>query len=269
MGRALSRASLKLVTLNSWKCDGHYAQRVGLMAQGLIDLAPDVLVLQEAFVAEDGSADTAVRLATATGLRAVQTPARPKLRLLAGREVASFSGQALLTGWPVQQVHPVALPSSEADGGRMAQVVQLRLGAHAITVANVHLSHLRGRAGDDLRQRQLQAVLVYLKQTGAAALTLVAGDFNDPLDAPSLRGFSGSPWHLQDSFELAGQHRDPTCFDASGHGQMFDHVVVVPSLSLATVRVEAAATVLRVDRPDARGITPSDHSGLQVTFRLG
>ncbi|MBA4212609.1 MAG: hypothetical protein C0449_05935 [Polaromonas sp.] len=264
----MSSASFSLLTLNSWKCDGHYAQRMGLLAQGLIDLAPHVVALQEAFVAEDGSEDSAQQMAAATGLRAKQALARPKLRSLAGREVASFSGQAVLTGLPLERVVNVALPSSEADGGRLAQVVQLRVGVHAVTVANVHLSHLRGDAGDALRQRQLQALLEHLHQNRPASLTLVCGDFNDPLDALALRGFSSAPWHLQDSFERVGHDREPTCLDASGNGQVLDHVLVVPSLSRATVRVEAAATVLRFDRPDARGITPSDHSGLQVTFRL-
>lgn len=265
----MSSASFSLLTLNSWKCDGQYTQRMGLLARGVIDLAPDVVALQEAFVAEDGSADTAGRLAAATGLRAVQALSRPRLRSLLGREVASFSGQALLTGLPVKRVDNVVLPSSEADGGRMAQVVQLRVGAHPVTVANVHLSHVRGDAGDALRQRQLQALLERLNEVGPASLTLVCGDFNDPLDAPALRDFTGAPWHLQDCFELAGQSRDPTCLDASGNGHVLDHVLVVPSLSRATIHVEAAATVLRVDRPDARGITPSDHSGLQVIYRLG
>ncbi|WP_332742244.1 endonuclease/exonuclease/phosphatase family protein [Hydrogenophaga sp.] len=263
----MSSAGFSLLTLNSWKCDGHYAQRIGLLAQGVIDLAPDVVALQEAFVAEDGSADTAGRLAAATGLRAVQALARPKLRSFAGRQVPSFSGQAVLTRVTVLRVDNVVLPSSEADGGRMAQVVQLRVGAHPVTVANVHLSHLRGGVGDALRQRQLQAVLEHLNQIGPASLTLVCGDFNDPLEAPALRDFTGAPWHLQDSFELAGQVREPTCVDASGQGQVLDHVLVVPSLSRATVQM-TAATVLRVDRPDARGITPSDHSGLQITCRL-
>ncbi len=264
----MSSASFSLLTLNSWKCDGHYAQRMGLLAQGVIDLAPDVVALQEAFVAEDGSADTAEWLAAATGLRAVQALARPKPRSLAGREVPSFSGQAVLTRLKVQRVDSVVLPSSDADGGRMAQVVQLLVGAHPVTVANVHLSHVRGGVGDALRQRQLQAVLEHLDQIGPASLTLVCGDFNDPLEAPALREFAGAPWHLQDSFELARQVRDPTCFDGSGQGHVLDHVLVVPALSRATVQVEAAATVLRADRPDARGITPSDHSGLQVTWRL-
>ncbi|MES2842344.1 MAG: endonuclease/exonuclease/phosphatase family protein [Pseudomonadota bacterium] len=264
----MSGASFSLLTLNSWKCDGHYAQRMGLLAQGVIDLAPDVVALQEAFVAEDGSADTAGRLAAATGLRAVQALARPKLRSLAGREVPSFSGQAVLTRFVVQRVDNVVLPSSEADGGRMAQVVQLRVGEHPVTVANVHLSHVRGGVGDALRQRQLQAVLEHLDQIGPASLTLVCGDFNDPLEAPALRDFAGGPWCLRDSFELAGQVRDPTCVDGSGQGQVLDHVLVVPTLSRAAVQVAAASTVLRVDRPDAHGITPSDHSALQVSWRL-
>lgn len=264
----MSSASFSLLTLNSWKCDGHYAQRMGLLAQGVIDLAPDVVALQEAFVAEDGSADTAGRLADATGLCAMQALARSKLRSFAGRQVPSFSCQALLTRLAVQRVDSVALPSSDADGGRMAQVVQLLVGTHSVTVANVHLSHLRGGGGDELRQRQLQALLDHLGRIGPASLTLVCGDFNDPLDAPALHAFADAPWHLQDSFELARQPREPTCVDGSGHGQVLDHVLVVPKLSRATVQVEEAATVLRVDRPDLRGLTPSDHSGLQVTWRL-
>lgn len=261
-------ASFSLLTINSWKCDGAYAQRMRLLAQGLIDLAPDVVALQEAFTAGDGSADTAARLAAATGLRALQAPARPRLRWLDGREVPSFSGQAVLTRLAVQHAQSLTLPSSDADGGRVAQVVQLQLGGYSVTVANVHLSHVGGACGDALRQRQLRSVLDHLDQIGPRSLTVVCGDFNAPLSSPALSAFMGAPWHLQDSFELVAQPREPTHVDGSGHGQVLDHVLVVPSLCLDQVQVTSAATVLRADRPDSRGIAPSDHSALQVGWRL-
>ena len=49
---------------------------------------------------------------------------------------------------------------------------------------------------------------------------------------------------------------------------LFDHVLLAPSLSTCQVDILSAATVLRCDRPDAEGVTPSDHSGLMVQLSL-
>jgi endonuclease/exonuclease/phosphatase family metal-dependent hydrolase len=76
---------MRIVSLNTWKCDGPYRQRLGLMAEELAALAPDVLLLQEVFATEDGHADTAAFLAQALAMHVIVSPARRKHRLFEGQ----------------------------------------------------------------------------------------------------------------------------------------------------------------------------------------
>ena len=66
---------MRILTLNTWKCDGAYRPRLQAMAQGLAALAPDVILLQEVFATEDDRADTAGYLAQALSMWATRAPA--------------------------------------------------------------------------------------------------------------------------------------------------------------------------------------------------
>lgn len=266
LGRTLTGVTCRLLTLNTWKCDGAYRDRLARMAPQALELAPDVVALQESFVAADGSADTARLLGAATGLQADVVRARYKPRVFEGRAVASWSCQAVLHAHPVLRCREIALPSPPDDEDRRAQLVQIDLQGRALSLANVHLTHLGDAHG--WRTRQLQAVLDALDQWGPAALTVVCGDFNADLRDESLRGFLQRPDGLRDTFDLAGRPRANTFFDGPGAGRVLDHVLMVPGLTRAGVDVVSADTVLNADRPDANGIAPSDHSGLLVAFRI-
>ena len=264
----MTPVGFRLVTLNTWKCDGAYRQRMALMAPGLRALAPDAVALQECFVADDGSADTAGLLCAATGLRSQAVRARHKRRAFEGREVASWSCQTVLHAHPVLRSEALLLPSPPGDDDRLAQLVRLDVQGFAVTLANVHLTHLPEADAPGWRARQLQAVRDALEGWGPCALTVVCGDFNADLNSASLQGFMRGPDALQDAFARVGQDRTPTFFDDLGQGRVLDHVLVVPALSQARIDAVSADTVLRADRPDERGIAPSDHSGLLMALRL-
>ena len=134
--------TFRLLTLNTWKCDGAYRERLALMAPQLRALAPDAVALQECFLTVDGSADTAGLLCAATGLQATAVRARHKLRTFEGRQVASWSCQTLLGAHRVLRSQEVVLPSPPGDDDRRAQLVQLDVHGYRVTVANVHLTHL-------------------------------------------------------------------------------------------------------------------------------
>lgn len=262
----MTGVTCRLLTLNTWKCDGAYRKRLALMAAQMQALAPDLAALQECFMAADGSADTAGLLCSATGLRANVVQGRYKPRVFEGREVASWSCQAVLHAHPVLRSRELALPSPPGDEDRRAQLVQFDLLGRTLSLANVHLTHLAD--AHDWRAQQLQAVLDALTQWGPAALTVVCGDFNADLHDDSLLGMLQRSAGLQDTFELAGRPRANTFFDGSGGGRVLDHVLMVPALTQAGVEVVSADTVLHADQPGADGIAPSDHSGLLVAFRI-
>lgn len=257
-----------LVTLNTWKNEGAYRQRLRRTADEINTLKPDAVALQETFCAPGADADTTHWLAMHCGMHATQVHARRKPRSFEGRSVDSTSGTAVLCRQPWLTSEALPLPSSPADGGRAAQIVTLAAGQHYVRLANLHLSHLSGPEGDALRALQLQTVLDHLLTLGPASATLLCGDFNSELGNASIARFLGEPWGLMDVFALTGRQREPTFVDATGNGQVLDHVLLVPALSTAVVEVVAADTVMRCDQPDAEGVAASDHSGLWGRLEL-
>ena len=116
-------STLRIVTLNTWKCDGDYARRVVLMADGLRELNADIICLQECFAG--GGVNTAARLAATLGLRAHLAPARRKARTFGARRVISTSGLAILTRGVARAVDVCALIADPRDGQRIAQRLDL------------------------------------------------------------------------------------------------------------------------------------------------
>src|SRR4051794_32967116 len=127
---------MRVVTINTAKGDGAYAQRVVLLAKQLQALRPDVVALQESLVASDGSLGTASRLASALGMHVSYASARRKPRTVEGRTVASESGLALLTRTPLREHSAVALPWDPTDGERVAQLSILAHPAGPMLIIN-------------------------------------------------------------------------------------------------------------------------------------
>src|SRR5688572_26954049 len=123
MPKASVARRLRVVTINTGKGDGQYACRLALLADGLTRLDPDIVLLQESFIALDGSAHTARFLADRLGMQAAIAPARRKLREVEGRTVDSESGLAVLSRWMIRGSTTLALPSDPEDGDRIAQFV--------------------------------------------------------------------------------------------------------------------------------------------------
>lgn len=251
--------TLSLLTLNTWKADGDYTERLRRLSEGLRRLRPDVIALQECFLSEDGQADTARDLALALGHHVSVVRARGKRRLYRGREVMSHSCLAVLSRWPIVQSTDLALPTSAQDGGRLAQVVRLAAGEVALTLANVHLTHV---SDTDLRRRQLRAVMQHLQGLGPSGLTVLAGDCNEEADGPAL---CGAAEHLQDAVAAWGHGREPTHWDEQGQGRVLDHVFVLPHLSQRALRVIGAGVVLPA-QPQGMPQPTSDHSAVWVRW---
>ncbi|MBI2242032.1 MAG: endonuclease/exonuclease/phosphatase family protein [Magnetospirillum gryphiswaldense] len=210
---------MRVVTLNTWKGDGAYADRLAAMARGLEDLSPDVVLLQEVLDAPSLSLHTGHALGRHLGLNVINLPLREKKRVVEGRRVDSRSGLAVLSRHPVRATLSIPLPSAPEDGERAALVVEINAPHGPTTVTNLHLTHLDDPA---LRRRQLEAAKQVAKRPGTA---LIGGDFNSHVEDFHL---AGSGWrdcrselgHAPRS-TLVGQPDGP-CLDHllwSGHGR--------------------------------------------------
>jgi endonuclease/exonuclease/phosphatase family metal-dependent hydrolase len=243
-GRPGGLDEVRLVTLNTWKNEGDYPRRLELMAEGLASLDPDVLLLQEVFIG--GGWDSAGWLANRLGLHACTVPARVKVRAHQGRRQLCASGMAILTRGPTtaRRHH---LPSDPRDGERVAMSVDSPGGE--IRILNLHLTHLAGPQGDDLRARQLAEALTWAANDPRDRL-IVGGDLNAQASAPCLA-------------ELWGGSPPPPEIGSTLHGTgpAIDHLIMIGGGLPQARRV--------LTHPDANGVLPSDHCGLLVDWADG
>lgn len=242
---------MRIVTLNTWKNEGDYARRLGLMARGLQALGPDVVCLQECFAAQ--GFDTACALGKALGLFVAAQPARSKIRPHAGRPTLSTSGLAILSRWAAAGEERLALASDPRDGERIAQRLDLVTPAGGLRLLNLHLTHLRGPEGDRLRRRQLEDALAWAGEGHGGSL-VVTGDLNAGSRDPALQALGPALDHDMPP-TLLGPREGA---DADGRPAI-DHAVLARPVGW---RVTGRARVL--DGVDSEGWRASDHAGVML-----
>lgn len=176
---------MRVVTLNTWKGDGAYRSRLAAMGDGLDELDADVVLLQEVLDAPGLGLHTGATLARRLGLHAAHLPLRDKRRVVEGVAVDSRSGLSVLSRHPIRSTLSLPLPTRAEDGDRAILIAELDTPKGAVTVTNLHLTHL-----DDggLRRQQLGMVQQVARRAGTS---LIGGDFNAPAeDLPIHAG----PW---------------------------------------------------------------------------
>ncbi len=260
-------ARLRIVTINTAKSDSPYPRRLELLAQGLRLLDPDVVLLQEAFVAQDGTANTAADLGCVLEMAVAYAPARAKTRPFEGRTVLSESGMAVLTRGPAAECLAVPLPSAPQDGERIAQVCRIEVEGRPVLIANVHLCYLPGQ--DQLRNAELGSLLAHPLLQQDAAARIIAGDFNTALSGlPSLLQGLGR-WEIQDCYQLGGggmpRATCPTSLPAE-QSRCIDFILSAVRAGEQHPAFEQSRVVLGL--PGVDGVYPSDHRGVMTTLVL-
>jgi endonuclease/exonuclease/phosphatase family metal-dependent hydrolase len=238
---------LRIVTLNTWKNEGDYARRLPLMRDGLAAMTPDVVCLQECFVAE--GFDTAAWLAAELGLELHAAPARSKPRRHDGRDLFSTSGLAILIRGQAASAKRTLI-SQPADGERIAQRLDLVVRGRPLRILNLHLTHLRNAA--ELRAAQLMEALDWA-DAGLAGGLVVAGDLNATAADPALAplGLEPRPSTLQGA--RVGLE--------SSRAMAIDHCVL-----LRHGPWREAALLRGCDAPDGDGWFPSDHAAVGIAL---
>lgn len=239
---------MRLVSLNTWKCDGAYSRRLTRMGEGLAALSPDVIALQEVFIAPDLGCDTTVFLAQALDMKRAVVPLRRKDRTVEGQVVDSWSGLAILSRNPILSQRTLVLPSDPRDGERAALAVDLAFEDRKITLVTLHLTHLGD--GNALRRRQWERIVA---ATADSATVLAAGDFNAPADLFAKdRRFRECRRHL-------GLAPRPTLI-GGGPMDCIDHIFFSRDGSLRPVGCHEAMTAAD------RDVAASDHCAVCVDF---
>jgi len=264
---------VRIATVNTWKGDGPYEARLATLCDQLHALDADVIALQEALVAVDGSLSTPACLARELGMTMVTYAHRRKCRDIEGREVDSWSGLALLSRWPVVEVVSHALPSDDEDGERGVLLAAIESPAGVVRIGNTHLTHLRARSA--VRQAQLGAVLSDPFFARPARARLVCGDMNATPGTPEIGWLLGRPqeWHVLDAYEAADGPEmratlsDRNCHVKPGTGErVLDYIFSLADSAHDHPYLVDARVIL--DRPSDSGVFPSDHFGVTVSLAV-
>lgn len=236
---------IRLLTLNLWKNEGDFPARLASVIAEINALEVDIACLQEVY--QDDHIDVASVVARGCSLAAIFAPAREKLR----NGKLSRSGLAILSRFPVCSKTTIALPSTEEDGGRVALLATIDTPSEPITVVSLHLSHLRGDAGEASRARQWTKIIEAAPPRSQNA-TIYAGDFN---------ALATEPWLAQacEAHNLTtSASRLPSKTSLRSHQYLLiDHVVYRRGTNL-----KMKNAILCLTGPSE----PSDHFGILATF---
>ncbi|GAB3221022.1 endonuclease/exonuclease/phosphatase family protein [Spirosoma arcticum] len=258
----------RLLTINTWKCDGNYRQRLTLLKSQLSALQPDVIAAQEVF--RVNGADTGRELANALDMHYAFAPARRKVRLFEGQLTDSESGLGILSKVPILKTDMLPLSPHPDDIDRLAQLAWLNVNGISVLIINTHLTHLRGQS--ELRKQQISTLLGHPALTNPDSTVFLCGDFNAEAHSPEIQFLLNHPAvSVRNAYQLGhGNQPGYTMPDRTGNqlnsGRCIDFIFLVTSASQLPVVINEARVVL--DVPDKADNYPSDHFGVMITAQL-
>jgi endonuclease/exonuclease/phosphatase family metal-dependent hydrolase len=269
-----AKHTLRLVTINTWKCDGAYNRRLVHLERSLRRLRPDVICCQEVFQSRDGHHHTGRFLADRLGLQIQSLPLRQKKRRLKAVWTESYSGLAVLSAWTIATHTALCLPTRPEDGDRYALFAVLQRRDRSILVVNTHLSHLPDAT--QLRISQLETIVSHPHIRAGHDAIFLCGDFNaTPLSReiqylthhPDLAVIdaAGRPHAITPmvTFPVSAPIANR---DAHPDGKRIDYVFCLSQSADARPMIEDVRVVL--DQPSSEGIFASDHYGVMIDATL-
>lgn len=264
----MKNVSLKLLTINTWKCDGPYHERMAVFKRALDHLQPDVIACQEVF--RTATTDTGRELAGTLNMHYQFAPGRYKTRTFDGEPTKSYSGLGLLSRYPIQQSVTLLLPTDVRDGERMAQYSLIDCNGLVILVINTHLTHLRNSSS--LRIQQLDALLSHPLVGQHNGPIFLCGDFNAELSSPELQHLLGHPTlTVRDAYEagngpLPGITMPARSQSIPAKDKRIDFIFSIANAHTRLPAITDAQVVL--DEANEAGIYPSDHCGVMIQAEL-
>jgi endonuclease/exonuclease/phosphatase family metal-dependent hydrolase len=246
---------MRVLTLNTWHNNGPCLQRRDALLQGIVQYAPDILLLQELFDA-DWSKELQARLG---------------YPYLVSTECI-HSGLVVLSKLAVQrsEIYRMKTKSPFETYWRYALCAELSSIGYRLSVFNTHLSW--ELQDDATRQAQVDELWSFVeKHRSDGGFTVVAGDFNctpDSLAMTWLISQSG----LIDTYAIlhtgaAGFTWSNTNFFAQNHRPVLPERridYVLADSGLVKNRLRRCEIVFDVPQP--HGVFASDHFGVLAEF---
>jgi len=168
--------TLKIITINTWKGEDAYDVRIDNLKKELLELMPDIILLQECFEAPTLEKDTISNINQAFNYHLDYIQAREKIRDYEGFPVQCFSNMAILSRLPILNSFHYPLPLAKGDEMRFGQEIEFFLenGKTAI-LTNIHLTHVN--QSNNIRLEQIKKITERI-QHQKNILHIIGGDFN-------------------------------------------------------------------------------------------
>jgi endonuclease/exonuclease/phosphatase family metal-dependent hydrolase len=246
---------MRILTLNTWHNSGPWRQRRDALVQGMIQYAPDILLLQELF-----DADWSEELQSRLGYP-----------YLVSTECI-HSGLVVLSKLPPQHsaIHRMKTKSPFETYWRYALWVDLRLSGQRLSVFNTHLSW--ELQDDATREAQVRELWSFIETHRAdSGFTVVAGDFNCTPDSTAMTWFIGHSSFIDTYVNL---HPGAAGFTWSNKNLFAqNHRPVLPERRIDYLFADPGFVKNRLRRcevvfdvPQAAGVLASDHFGVLAEF---
>lgn len=261
---------LRCLTLNLWGAEPPLEARMGLIAEGIRSLAPDVVALQEvcAFPDLPNQAET---LARATGLSCVFAPT------VAFR--GGFEGLAILSRPPVFAHDSRELPHATAQERRILLSAGLTVGERTVWV---HVTHLNYRlTHGQQREDQVVAIDAAVAERESEP-QIVMGDFNARPESDEIRWLCGlttlrerrvlyqDAWTRhhpgEPGWTWASANPYTKALGFLQTDRRLDYIFVTPERRDGRGRILDCKMVF--DRPGPGGVLASDHYGVYAEVQI-
>jgi hypothetical protein len=177
--------TLKIITINTWKGEDAYDVRIDNLKKELLELMPDIILLQECFEAPTLEKDTISNINQAFNYHLDYIQAREKIRDFEGFPVQCFSNMAILSRLPILNSFHYPLPLAKGDEMRFGQEIEFFLenGKTAI-LTNIHLTHVN--QSNNIRLEQIKKITERI-QHQKNILHIIGGDFNSTIHTPEIQ----------------------------------------------------------------------------------
>lgn len=167
---------MRIISFNIWKNSPPFEKRMAIIAEELLNLNPDIILLQEVFSINEDTHNSLNFITDKRGILSFHTPSRFKKRIHNKISQDSFSGFAICHREKVIESFSMILPTTPLDGERRCQFLIIDRNNRKICFVNSHLTHIENAV--DVRLQQISSILDKLSTFSSLDHIFWAGDFN-------------------------------------------------------------------------------------------
>jgi endonuclease/exonuclease/phosphatase family metal-dependent hydrolase len=245
----------RVVTLNLEQDHKRWSDRHPLVSTGIAGLKPDVIALNEVSVPLQTAKLLCDAAIAATGI---------PYKLVQQTRVNGLSkveGEALLTRFPIIETGNLDYQARDI----VALVARLLIEERPV---DFYITHLYMSRGDDsLRLFQVQQLLQWIDARADGTPSIVCGDFNATLDAPSA-GLMASRFRPTQTMAtaftpLVGQDGEVSHPYWPRMDRCIDYIWISDA-----IEVLASEVCFNRPSPDDPSLWPSDHAGVWADLRI-